>query len=385
MTVFLPRTALLTGGLAVAAALALSACGAAPDDKATTADGKSAATATSAADLGGLDALVKAAKKEGTLHAIALPRDWANYGALIDGFTKKYGIKIDVESPDGSSQDEITAVTSRKGQDRAPDVLDLGSSFALSAAQQGLLAPYKVAAFGDIPEGQKDAAGRWFNDYGGYISIGCDAKKVKECPTTFKDLLKPQYKGQVALNGNPTKSGSAFGGVYAASLASGGSFDDIQPGLDFFAKLKKNGNYTPVESTPATVEKGETPISIDWDYLNAGYADEFKSKGVDWKVAIPSDGQFAQYYSQAVNKDAPHPAAARLWQEYLYSAEGQNLWLKGYARPVLMPAMDKAGTLDTTAAAKLPAVTGTPSFPTEDQQSKAKTVLGQGWGKAVSG
>ncbi|MFI6487128.1 ABC transporter substrate-binding protein [Streptomyces sp. NPDC050564] len=385
MTVFLPRTAVLTGGLAVAAALALSACGAAPDDKATTANGKSAATATSAADFGGLDALVKAAKKEGTLHAIALPRDWANYGALIDGFKKKYGIKVEVENPDGASQDEINAVTSRKGQDRAPDVLDLGSSFALSAAQQGLLAPYKVSAFGDIPEGQKDPKGQWYNDYGGYISIGCDAKKVKECPTTFKDLLKPQYKGQVALNGNPTKSGSAFGGVYAASLASGGSFDDIQPGLDFFAKLKKNGNYTPVESTPATVEKGETPISIDWDYLNAGYADEFKSKGVDWKVTVPTDGQFSQYYSQAINKDAPHPATARLWQEYLYSAEGQNLWLKGYARPALMTAMDKAGTLDKTAAAKLPEVSGTPSFPTEAQQSKAKGVLAQGWGKAVSG
>jgi putative spermidine/putrescine transport system substrate-binding protein len=385
VTVFLPRTAVLTGGLAVAAALALSACGAAPDDKSTTADGKSAATATSAADFGGLDALVKAAKKEGTLHAIALPRDWANYGALIDGFKKKYGIKIEVENPDGSSQDEINAVTSRKGQDRAPDVLDLGSSFALSAAQQGLLAPYKVTAFADIPEGQKDAQGRWFNDYGGYISIGCDAKKVKECPKTFKDLLKPEYKGQVALNGNPTKSGSAFGGVYAASLANGGSFDDIQPGLDFFAKLKKNGNYTPVESTPATVEKGETPISIDWDYLNAGYADEFKSKGVDWTVTVPADGKFSQYYSQAVNKDAPHPAAARLWQEYLYSAEGQNLWLKGYARPALMTAMQTAGTLDKTAAAKLPAVSGTPSFPTEAQQAKAKTVLAQGWGKAVSG
>ncbi|MEU2739022.1 extracellular solute-binding protein [Streptomyces sp. NPDC007095] len=385
MTVFLPRTAVLTGGLAVAAALALSACGAAPDDKSTTADGKSAATATSAADIGGLDALVKAAKKEGTLHAIALPRDWANYGALIDGFKKKYGIKIEVENPDGASQDEINAVTSRKGQDRAPDVLDLGSSFALSAAQQGLLAPYKVTAFADIPEGQKDARGRWFNDYGGYISIGCDAKKVKECPKTFKDLLKPEYKGQVALNGNPTKSGSAFGGVYAASLANGGSFDDIQPGLDFFAKLKKNGNYTPVESTPATVEKGETPISIDWDYLNAGYADEFKSKGVDWTVTVPSDGKFSQYYSQAINKDAPHPAAARLWQEYLYSTEGQNLWLKGYARPALMTAMQTAGTLDKTAAAKLPAVSGTPSFPTEAQQAKAKTVLAQGWGKAVSG
>lgn len=381
----LPRTAVVGGSLAVLAALALSACGAAPESASTTADGKNAATATSAADFGGMDKLVAAAKKEGTLHAIALPRDWANYGALIDGFQKKYGIKIQVESPDGSSQDEINAVTSRKGQDRAPDVLDLGSSFAVSAAQQGLLAPYKVQSYDDIPAGQKDAQARWYNDYGGYISIGCDAKRVKTCPTSFADLLKPQYKGQVALNGNPTQSGSAFGGVYAAALANGGSFDDIQPGLDFFAKLKKNGNYTPVESTPATVEKGETPISIDWDYLNAGYADEFGSKGVDWKVAVPSDGQYAQYYSQAVNKEAPHPAAARLWQEYLYSTEGQNLWLKGYARPALMTAMEKAGTLDKAAAAKLPQVSGTPSFPTEAQQSKAKTVLAQGWGKAVSG
>ncbi|MGW6522545.1 MULTISPECIES: ABC transporter substrate-binding protein [unclassified Streptomyces] len=385
MTVPLPRTAVRGGALAAVAVLALSACGAAPDTSTSTADGKNAATATSAADFGGLDALVKAAKKEGTLNAIALPRDWANYGALIDGFQKKYGIKIAVENPDGSSQDEINAVTSRKGQDRAPDVLDLGSSFALSAAQQGLLAPYEVASYADLPEGQKDAKARWYNDYGGYISIGCDAKRVKTCPTTFADLLEPRYKGQVALNGNPTKSGSAFGGVYAASLANGGSFDDIQPGLDFFAELKKNGNYTPVESTPATVEKGETPISIDWDYLNAGYADEFKSKGVDWKVSVPSDGQFSQYYSQAINKDAPHPAAARLWQEYLYSADGQNLWLKGYARPALMTAMEKAGTLDRTAAAKLPEVSGPPTFPTEDQQSKAKTVLGQGWAKAVSG
>ncbi|MDV9175370.1 extracellular solute-binding protein [Streptomyces sp. W16] len=385
MTVSPPRNAVLGGSLAVVAALALSACGAAPTNSSTTADGKNAATATSVADFGGMDALVKAAKKEGTLHAIALPRDWANYGALIDGFTKKYGIKITDENPDGSSQDEINAVTSRKGQDRAPDVLDLGSSFALSAAQQGLLAPYKVASFDQIPAGQKDPKGQWFNDYGGYISIGCDAKRVKTCPTTFADLLKPQYKGQVALNGNPTKSGSAFGGVYAAALANKGSFDDIQPGLDFFGKLKKNGNYTPVESTPATVEKGETPISIDWDYLNAGYADEFKSKGVDWKVTIPSDGQYAQYYSQAINKDAPHPAAARLWQEYLYSAEGQNLWLKGYARPALMTSMESAGTLDKTAAAKLPQVSGTPAFPTEAQQSKAKTVIASGWAKAVSG
>jgi putative spermidine/putrescine transport system substrate-binding protein len=378
------RPAVFAGGL-VLTALALGACGAAPAAETGGAGGKNAATASSAADLGGMQGLIAAAKKEGALNAIALPRDWANYGAVIDGFTQKYGIKINDENPDGSSQDEINAITSRKGQGRAPDVVDLGSSFALSAAQQGLLAPYRVAAFDKIPAQQKDAQARWFNDYGGYVSIGCDGKRVNPCPTSFADLLKPQYKGKVALNGDPTKSGSAFAGVYAASLANGGSLDDIQPGLDFFGKLKKNGNFSPVESTPATVEKGETPISIDWDYLNASYADEFRTKGIDWQVTVPQDGQFAQYYSQGINKDAPHPAAARLWQEYLYGAEGQNLFLKGYARPALMPSMATDGTLDKTAAAKLPEVTGSPSFPTDAQQTKAKQVLAQGWGHAVSG
>jgi putative spermidine/putrescine transport system substrate-binding protein len=382
VTMSFSRPTAFAGGL-VFAALALSACGAAP--AAQTGGGKTAATAISAGDLGGMQGLITAAKKEGTLNAIALPRDWANYGAVIDGFTKKYGIKVNDENPDGSSQDEINAITSRKGQGRAPDVVDLGSSFALSAAQQGLLAPYRVASFDKISTQQKDAQARWYNDYGGYISIGCDAKRVKPCPTTFAELLKPQYKGQVALNGDPTKSGSAFGGVYAAALANGGSLDSIQAGLDFFGKLKKNGNYSPVESTPATVEKGETPISIDWDYLNASYADEFKTKGITWQVAVPQDGQFAQYYSQAINKDAPHPAAARLWQEYLYSADGQNLFLQGYARPALMPTMETDGTLDKTAAAKLPPVTGTPMFPTDAQQAKAKQDLAQGWGHAVSG
>ncbi|GAA1926562.1 extracellular solute-binding protein [Streptantibioticus ferralitis] len=379
-----PRTrAIGAAGVLAAAALTLSACGAAPATS-TTANGKSAATATSAADFGGMNGLVAAAKKEGTLNAIALPRDWANYGAVIDGFTKKYGIKVQDENPGGASQDELNAITSRKGQDRAPDVVDLGSSFALSGAQQGLFASYKVAGFDQIPGVQKDSQARWYNDYGGYISIGCDAKRVKNCPKTFADLLKPDYKGQVALNGNPTKAGAAFGAVYAAALANGGSFDNIQPGIDFFGKLKKAGNFDPVQATPATIQKGETPITVDWDYLNSGYADEFRDKGVDWQVTVPSDGQYSQYYSQAINASAPHPAAARLWQEYLYSPEGQNLFLKGYARPALMAAMKQAGTLDSAAAGKLAAVSGVPSFPTPDQTDKAKQVVTEKWAQAVS-
>ncbi|MFD9306244.1 ABC transporter substrate-binding protein [Streptomyces sp. NPDC060048] len=374
------RTACVAACLALAAA-PLGACG----DKPAAAP-RAPAVATSAADAGGMAALTAAAKKEGTLHTIALPRDWANYGALIDGFEKKYGIEVVVENPEGTSQDEINALKEHRGDGRAPDVIDVGGSFAQSAARQGLLAPYEVAEYDQIPEEQKDPKARWYNNYGGYVSIGCDAKRVKTCPATFADLRKPEYKGKVALNGDPTKSGSAFAGVYAAALANGGSFDDIQPGIDFFAELSRNGNFIPVESSPASIAKGQTPISIDWDFLNLGYADEFREKGadVDWRTAIPFDGSFAEYYANGVNKDAPHPAAARLWQEYVFSPEGQNIRLGAYARPVLMDAMEKNGTLDKAAAEKLPTVEGTPTFPTEAQTEKARKTVNRGWAEAVA-
>ncbi|MCZ9880174.1 ABC transporter substrate-binding protein [Arthrobacter sp. B2a2-09] len=369
--------ALLVGGLA-----ACSSGNAAPAESKGAVDWK---TASSVEAGGGMDALIAAAKKEGTLNAIALPNDWANYGEVISTFEKKYGIKVEVENPDASSQDEINAVSSRKGQDRSPDVIDVGHDFDVAAAKQGLLTPYKVASFGKITDSQKEATGLWYNDMGGYVSIGCDAGRVAKCPTKFSELADPQYKGKVALTGNPAKSSSAYSAVFAAALANGGSFDNVQPGLDFFTKLKQTGNFNPVEATPATMEKGETPIAIVWDYRNAAYADELKAKGIEWKVAIPEDGVFSLYYSQAIVKWAPHPAAARLWQEFLFSAEGQNLWLKGYARPVLLPTMIADGTVDKTALTRLPKILqDKTSYPSEEQGKKAKSTVSDGWTKAVS-
>ena len=379
MTTPRARAAALFGCFALVA-LGLSAC-----DNAPTARLEKPSRATSAENVGGRRALIAAAKHEGALRAIALPRDWANYGGLIDGFEKKYGIKVTVEDPQGHSGDEIDAVRKRGNRPTAPDVIDVGDTFARNAARQNLLAPYKVAAYDSIPGNQKDPNARWYNNYGGYISIGCDANRVKVCPETFADLLKPEYKGKVALEGDPPRSATAFDSVYAAALANNGSFEDIQPGLDFFAQLKKSGNFNPLNSTSATVEDGRTPISINWDYINLHYADQLRDKGVNWQVAIPFDGSFAQYFALAINKNAPHPAAARLWQEYLFSPEGQNLRLRGYARPVLMDAMKQDGTLDEAAAARLPTVEGTPQFPTDAQLEKARKTVIRGWAKAVSG
>lgn len=369
---------------AIGAALALSAAGCVSSggsDSTAASGGAGWSTATSAQAGGGFDALVAAAKAEGQLNVIALPPDWANYGAIITTFGDKYGIKVNSANPEGTSQDEINAVQQLGTQDRAPDVLDLGQSFA--TGNTPLFTPYRVQTWDSIPAGNKDSGGAWVNDYGGFMSIGCNAKLVPTCPTTFADLAKPEYSGKVALNGDPMQAAAAFAGVWAGALAVGGSLDDISPGIEYWGKLAKNGNLLKVDPTPATIESGQTPIVLDWDYINVAQADKVKAS-FEWKVAVPSDGLFAQYYTQAINKNAPHPAAARLWQEFLYSDEGQNLWLAGKARPVRLDAMTRAGTVDKDLAAALPPVSGQPEFPTQAQTDAAQKVVAEGWSAATA-
>ena len=338
---------------------------------------KSAGTATSIAAAGGMKGLIAAAKKEGQLNVITLPANWANYGAIMKDFTAKYGIKINDANPDGSSQDEINAMQQLKGQSRAPDVLDMGTAFAIKADQEGLLAPYKVASWSGIPAAEKSTDGTWYGDYGGYVAIGYNPAKVKVAPTSFKDLLKPIYKNQVAINGNPTQASAAFSAVYAAALANGGSLANIKPGIQYFQKLHQAGNFVPVTAGPTTVQSGQTPIVIWWDYL---LASEVQSVVPGFKIVIPADGHYAAYYDQAISKTAPDPAAARLWEEYLYSVTGQNLWLQGKARPVELPIMIQNGTVDKSANAALPvAPSGGLSFPTQSQESAAESVVAQQW------
>jgi putative spermidine/putrescine transport system substrate-binding protein len=336
------------------------------------------ATETSASAGGGTSALVAAAKQEGALNVIALPPTWANYGAIISAFTAKYGIKVNSALPDGTSQQEVDAVKTENGTAKAPDVLDIGMAVAL--ANTSLFAPYEVSTWSSIPTAQKASNGIWVQDYGGYMAIGYSSKFGTI--TSLNQLLGPQFKNAVALNGNPTSANAGLNGVMMANLAEGGTASDISKGVDFFSKLKAAGNFSPVSATGATIKAGTTPVVFNWDYLNLpSYV------GVsNWKVFIPSNVALGGYYAQAINKDAPHPAAARLWEEFLYSqaaSGGQNLWLEGGARPVEQAAMQTNGSINTAAASKLPAVSVTPTFLSPSQATDAANYLAANWAKAV--
>ena len=333
-------------------------------------------TATSAASQGGMSALEAAAKAEGKLNTIALPPDWANYGEVISAFSTKYGITVDSQQPDANSQEEIDAANNTKGTDRAPDVFDLGAGVAL--ANTALFAPYQVSAWADIPANLKESTGLWVSDYTGFMSIGCDTATV-ELPATVADLLDPKYEGMIALNGDPTTSGAGFNGVVMAALANGGSASDISAGVDFFEQLNEAGNLLPVDPSPATIASGQTPCVIDWEYTNAAQG-VGRTDDVVWETVIPSDAPpVASYYIQAINKDAPHPAAARLWEEFLFSPEGQNLWLKGFARPVLQEKLIADGTINQEYLEALAPAQGTPVVLTQEELTAAQTYVSENW------
>ena len=359
------------------AAFAVSACsGAAATQAPASAAGGDFKTVTSADQKGGVDAVCAAGKAEGTVNIIATPPDWANYGQMITDFTAKYGIKVQSDQPDADSQTEINTAQQLAGTGRQPDLFDLGTVVAL--AHTDMYAPYKVATWKDIPDANKEATGLWVNDYTGFETIGYDSslgdiQKVA-------DLADPKYKGKVALNGDPLKASAGFNGVVLASLANGGSADNIKPGVDFMKKLSDMGNLLPVDPNPATIASGQTPIVIDWTYNNNAQTAVLKPKGVTWKVVVPSDAPpVAAFYNFAINKDAAHPAAARCWAEYIFSDAGQNTWLKGFALPVRLAAMQKAGTVDQTAYAAVNPPTTAPVQLTPAQTDAAKAVLTDQW------
>jgi putative spermidine/putrescine transport system substrate-binding protein len=378
----LPR--LIVGGAILA--IVVAACGGgASQAPATDAPTSAPTTAATDAPVDPMQALVDAAKAEGTLSTIALPADWCNYGGVIAGFKAKYGLEVNELDPLAGSGDEIEAIKANKDNPgpQAPDVIDVGLAFGPSAKAEGLIQPYKVATWDSIPDSAKDAEGYWYGDYYGVLSFEVNTAVVANVPQDWADLLKPEYANSVALPGDPLASNQAIQTVFAASLANGGSLDDASKGLDFFKQLNEAGNFVPVIAKPGTIASGETPITVRWTYNALSNRDgSAASGGPKIEVVVPASGRFAGVYVQAISAYAPHPNAAKLWMEYLYSDEGQNLWLDGYCHPIRYENLIATNAVPAEALAKLPDVAGA-VFPSLAQLDAAKALITTEWPNVV--
>ena len=368
----LPTRAL--SGVAIVALIA-GACSSAP--------GATEAPAGTDAPSGDMEALIAAAKEEGTLTTIALPHDWCNYGEMISTFKTKYGIEVNELDPNAGSNDELEAIKANKDNKgpQAPDVVDVGLAFGPQAKDEGLLMQYKVATWDTIPDDAKDPEGYWWGDYYGVLTFEVNTDVVQNVPQDWADLLKPEYKNMVALAGDPRTSNQAIQTVYAAALANGGSLDDAQPGLDFFKQLVAAGNFVPTIAKPGTIAQGETPITIRWNYNALVNKDELAGNP-EIEVVVPKQGRFAGVYVQGISAYAPHPNAAKLWQEFLYSDEGQLIWMKGYCYPIRYENLKAEGKIPAEIGDKLPDVEGA-VFPSLSQLNAAKALITEQWDAVV--
>lgn len=371
--------------LALVGALALSACGS--DDEATDETVAEEVTTDVASDVCPSQEIVDAAVAEAKVNLIALPDNWANYKGILASFREKHPeIENPVANPDASSADELVAVETLAGQETQPDALDVSPAIAQEVDSKDLWEPYKPCTWDEIPDFLKDADGKWVAAYYGIMAIGTNTTVVKTAPESFADLAKPEYKGLVSLNGDPREAGSAFNAVVAASLANGGSFDDIMPGIQYFADLKASGNLAGTDVTEASVIAGETPIWLDWTYNYPGLAPKLVENGITWAIRVPTDGVHGGYYAQGVVKGGPNNNAAKLWIEHIVSDEGALGYLEGGAIPARFEALVAAGKVSEEAKANLPApeLIAQIKFPTQDQIAKMKEALATNWGPMVA-
>ena len=368
------------GAASSAAADAASAAGSA-------ASAAGAAATGAAVDCGTtVDEIAAKAKEEGNVNLIALPDTWANYAGILKSFRDTYGLEAPVATPDASSADELTAIKTLAGQPDKPDAIDIGPSFIEQAKSEGDITPYETTNWAEIPDNLKDPDGNWVGAYYGIMSIGSNSTLVKNAPKTWADLKKPEYKGQVTLNGDPRQAGAAFAAVVAASLANGGSYDDLMPGIQYFADLKKSGNLQVIDVTPAALVSGDVPIALDWSYNFPGVVSQMKDAGFDMNVTIPTDGLYGSYYAQSVVSDAVHPCAARLWLEHITGDAGALGYLEGGAIPARYAALDAAGKITPDMKKNLPSadLISKITFPTAAQTEAMKKQLTDNWGPMVA-
>ncbi|GHH99277.1 ABC transporter substrate-binding protein [Neobacillus kokaensis] len=273
-----------------------------------------------------LEEITKKAKEEGNLNSVGMPDHWANWKQTWDDLKTKYNIEH--TDTDMSSAEELAKFESEK-ENASADIGDVGINFGPLAKEKGLTLPYKTSYWDDVPKWAKDDEGHWMVGYTGTIAFITDKTKVKNPPKSWKELEDGDFKVTV---GDVLKASQAQFSVLAAAFAEGGDEANIEPGIDFFEKLAKEGRLVTTDPKVTTLEKGEEDVALIWDFNGLGYRDKIDASRFD--VTIPAEVSVVSGYASVINKYAKNPHAAMLAREYIFSDEGQANLARGYARPI---------------------------------------------------
>ncbi|WP_425542392.1 ABC transporter substrate-binding protein [Lentibacillus halophilus] len=274
-----------------------------------------------------LEEIEEKAKEEGAVNSVGMPDTWANWEETWKELSEEYGLEH--TNTDMSSAEEISKMET-EGENATADIGDVGISFGPIAEEKAITVPYKTSYWDEIPDWAKDDDGDWMVGYQGTIAFATDKEQVENVPSSWEDLLEGDYTVNIGDVQTGTQDQMA---VLAAALAFGGDETNLQPGLDFFAELAKQGRLNTANNNNVSgMEKGEMEVGIMWDFNALGYANEINAER--FEVTIPEEASVVSGYATIINKYANNPHAAMLAREYILSDEGQINLAKGYARPI---------------------------------------------------
>ena len=244
---------------------------------------------------------------------------------------KKYGIEH--EDTDMTSAEELQTFDAEK-DDATRDLGDIGMSMTPTAMEMGVVQPYKAATWDSIPDWAKDPDGNWTISYTGTMTFCAISDTVNgKLPTTWEELMDSNYKVSV---GNVPSGAASQAAVISAAYAMGGDMNNLQPGIDYFIKLAKEGRLDPGDTTYARMADGEMEVcAAQYEYGSLNWRDNLKKdSGQELLVTIPQDGALTTGYSLVFNKYSKHPYTTALVINYLLSDEGQIDRARGYAHPI---------------------------------------------------
>ncbi|WP_303860738.1 extracellular solute-binding protein [Alkalibaculum bacchi] len=262
------------------------------------------------------------------------PQDWVNWGNVLTEFNKETGITAPNDNK--NSGQSLTALIAEKDSPLA-DMVYLGIAFGSKAEEAGVLESYKHPYFDQIDSSLKDEEGLYSTVHYGSIAILANTEALGDLPVpkSWEDLLDPMYKGKIGML-DPTSAAVGYSATIAVNEALGGSLDNFDTTIEYFKELNKNEVVYPMQTSTAKLMKGEIPILIDADFN--GYGLKYNQNG-PIEVVIPQEGTVKIPYIVGLVKDAPNQENGKELIDYLFSDEGQELFSKGFVRPMNASAM----------------------------------------------
>ena len=320
------QLALLLAGVM---ALSLTACGGSKPAETTAAPAAAPAAAAPAAEskaeeaapaAEGMDALIEAAKADGSLTVYGSCEE-EYLAAACKNFEKMYGIKTVYQRL--STSEVYTKIKEENGKPSG-DVWFGGTTDPYNeAVADGLLEAYDAKnASHLLKDTYKDPGNNWFGIYKGILGFMVNNEELQrlgiEAPKTWDDLTKPEYKGLIMLS-NPNTAGTAK--LVINTMVQMKGHDEA---MEYFKKLDQNiAQYTKSGSGPSKmVGPGECVIGVG--FLHDGIYQILQ--GYDnIGLIVPEDGTSFEIGATAIFKGAAHPNAAKLWIEYALSPDCVNL------------------------------------------------------------